>query len=60
MLSVSLACGATTRTDEESDMWMFLFGLVVGGVVVALIPPEKEDRLRLWILSQWQKLNKKG
>ena len=38
----------------------FIFGFVVGAVVVALIPPEYEDRLRVGIINQWKKVTKKG
>jgi hypothetical protein len=41
-------------------MWMFLFGAVVGGLIVAMTPPEIEDKLRLFVINQWQKFNKKG
>jgi len=41
-------------------MTTFIFGMVVGGVIVALIPPEYEDRLRVGIINQWQKVTKKG
>lgn len=40
-------------------MW-FILGMVAGAVIVALIPPEYEDRLRLGIISLWQKATKKG
>lgn len=39
---------------------MFWIGILVGAVIVALIPPEYEDRLRLFIINQWQKITKKG
>lgn len=38
----------------------FVIGFLVGAVVVALIPPEYEDRLRLGIITLWKKLTKKG
>lgn len=38
----------------------FWIGVVVGAAVVAMIPPEYEDRLRSWIITQWQKITKKG
>ena len=38
----------------------FALGFVVGAVVVALIPPEYEDRLRVGIINQWQKVTKRG
>jgi hypothetical protein len=38
----------------------FLVGAVFGAVVVAIIPQEKKDRLKGWILSKWQKVTKKG
>lgn len=38
----------------------FVFGLVVGAVVVALTPPKYEDQLRLAIINIWQKVTKKG
>jgi hypothetical protein len=36
----------------------FALGFVVGAVVVALIPPKYEDRLRVGIINQWQKVTK--
>jgi len=39
---------------------MFWLGLVAGALIVALIPPEYEDRLRVGIINQWQKVTKKG
>lgn len=33
---------------------------VAGMVLVMLVPPEKEDWLRQWIINQWQKITKKG
>lgn len=41
-------------------MLMFIVGFIVGAVAVAMTPPEYEDRLRLWIINQWQKVTKKG
>jgi hypothetical protein len=39
-------------------MFMFILGMVAGGLIVALTPPEIEDKLRVWIISQWQKVTK--
>lgn len=39
---------------------MLVGAFAAGAVLVMMVPPEYEDRLRLWILSQWQKLTKKG
>ena len=41
-------------------MMNFVFGMVVGALIVAMTPPEIEDKLRLWIINQWQKFTKKG
>lgn len=41
-------------------MIIFIIGFVAGAVVIALTPPEYEDRLRLWIINNWQKVTKKG
>lgn len=39
----------------------FLIGAFVGGMlVVMLVPPKYEDWLRGWIITQWQKITKKG
>jgi len=37
-----------------------IIGMVAGGLIVALIPPEYEDRLRVGIINQWKKVTKKG
>lgn len=38
-----------------------LVGAFIGGMVlVMLVPPEKEDWLRQWIITMWQKVTKKG
>jgi hypothetical protein len=39
---------------------MFWLGILVGAAIVMMVPPEYEDRLRLWIINQWQKFTKKG
>jgi gas vesicle protein len=39
---------------------MLVGAFIAGAVMVMLVPPEKEDWLRQWIVSQWQKLTKKG
>lgn len=39
-------------------MLNFIMGMVAGGLIVALIPPKYEDRLRVGIINQWQKLTK--
>lgn len=39
---------------------MFWLGLVVGAAIIMLTPPEYEDRLRVGIITQWQKFTKKG
>jgi hypothetical protein len=41
-------------------MMSFFFGMVAGGVIVALIPPKYEDWLRQQIINMWQKVTKKG
>lgn len=41
-------------------MFMFIVGLVLGAAIVAMTPPEVEDRLRLWIINKWQNFTKKG
>ena len=43
----------------------FTIGMMVGAfgagiVLVMLVPPKYEDWLRSWIITQWQKLTKKG
>lgn len=38
----------------------FLGGLLVGAAVIMLLPPKYEDWLRSAIVTQWQKLTKKG
>jgi hypothetical protein len=38
----------------------FVGGMVVGAAIIMLLPPKYEDWLRTWIVSQWQKLTKKG
>lgn len=38
----------------------FILGMVAGGVIVALMPPKYEDWLRQIIITQWQKLTKRG
>lgn len=45
---------------KENHMIIFIIGFVAGAVVIALTPPEYEDRLRLWIINNWQKVTKKG
>lgn len=35
-------------------------GFFMGMGLVMMIPPEYEDRLRGWIVKQWQKITKKG
>jgi hypothetical protein len=37
-----------------------MFGFAAGAAVIMLLPPEKEDWLRQWIITQWQKVTKKG
>lgn len=39
---------------------MFWIGVLVGAVIVALIPPEYEDRLRVGIINTWKNFTKKG
>lgn len=41
-------------------MFVFLMGFLAGAVVVALTPAAYEDRLRLFLIDQWQKVTKKG
>jgi len=41
-------------------MLTFVLGMVAGGLIVALTPPEIEDRLRVWIINLWQNFTKKG
>lgn len=38
----------------------FIVGLLIGGAVVILLPPKYKDQLRGWIITQWQKVTKKG
>lgn len=33
---------------------------LLGAAVIMLLPPKYEDWLRQWIVTQWQKLTKKG
>ena len=39
---------------------MMVGAAVAGGVIVMLVPPKYEDQLRLWIITNWQKVTKKG
>ncbi len=41
-------------------MLTFVLGMVAGGLIVALTPPEIEDRLRVWIITQWKNLTNRG
>lgn len=41
-------------------MLMFIVGFLVGAVVIALVPPKYEDRLRQAILTKWQKLTERS
>ncbi len=38
----------------------FVFGMLVGAVVIMLLPPKYEDWLRQWIINMWKKITKKG
>ena len=38
----------------------FIFGMIAGAAVIMLLPPKYEDWLRQWIITQWQKVTKKG
>ena len=38
----------------------FYTGILVGAVVIMLLPPKYEDWLRQQIITQWQKVTKKG
>jgi len=38
----------------------FVFGILVGAVVIMLLPPKYEDWLRTWLVNQWKKVTKKG
>lgn len=37
-----------------------LLYFLLGAAVIMLLPPKYEDRLRLFIINQWQKITKKG
>lgn len=37
-----------------------LFWMAVGAVIIMFIPPKYEDALRVWVITQWQKITKKG
>jgi len=39
---------------------MLWIGFFVGAAVVMMLPPKYEDWLRQWIITQWQKVTKKG
>ena len=41
-------------------MLMFIVGFLAGAVVIAMVPPEYEDRLRQAILTKWQKLTERS
>jgi hypothetical protein len=34
--------------------------MVAGALIVMLVPPKYEDWLRNWIITNWQKVTKKG
>jgi hypothetical protein len=39
---------------------MVVVAAVAGALIVMLVPPKYEDWLRGWIITQWQKVTKKG
>ncbi len=38
----------------------FIIGMVIGGLIVTLIPAQYTSPLREVIITQWQKVTKKG
>jgi hypothetical protein len=41
-------------------MMNLIIGMIAGAVIIMLLPPKYEDWLRQWIITQWQKLTKRG
>jgi len=39
------------------ENWM---GIIIGAAIIMALPPKYEDWLRSWIITQWQKVTKKG
>lgn len=51
--------------NTEDTKMTFTLGMLVGAaaagaLIVMLVPPKYEDWLRGWIITQWQKVTKKG
>lgn len=41
-------------------MLTFILGALAGAFIIMMLPPEKEDWLRQWFITQWQNITKKG